>query len=455
MNRNFSCLFFIFFGIILFQGNAIAQIEKPLDDLGNVSDAFQENFFEALKQKGIENYELALTALDKAEIATKKQPENLSIIYFERAKNLAKLKRYDEAELNFNKVLETETNNIDVMEALYDLYYAQRNYEAAILLVLKLIPHDEDYKEDLANLYFQTKQYDKAITLLEELDELWGNSLKRDVLKSNIYKRTGNSKKVIESIESKINNDAKSENDYLKLIFLYSNKGDVDKAFELANELLKEFPKSQHAHLALYKFYLDKGSISEAIQSMKTVFKSSKIDSESKYKVLSDFISFVNANPEYEKDLEEVTSLFSEENNSELFKSIGDYFLNKSKKKQALTFYKKGLEKDQNNFNLIKSTLLLQIDLKKYDDASSLSVKALEIFPAQALLYLINGVANNGLNNSELAIENLEIGLDFLLDDPKMEQDFYQQLSIAYLAKGNDKKADYYKKKASEMSYSN
>ena len=44
----------------------------PTDDLGNVSDDFQVHFFEALKQKGIENYELALNALDKAEVAAQR-----------------------------------------------------------------------------------------------------------------------------------------------------------------------------------------------------------------------------------------------------------------------------------------------------------------------------------------------------------------------------------------------
>ena len=58
-------------GIVLFPMTTYAQeIETPpTDDLGNVSDAFQENFFEALKQKGIENYELALIALEKAKKA--------------------------------------------------------------------------------------------------------------------------------------------------------------------------------------------------------------------------------------------------------------------------------------------------------------------------------------------------------------------------------------------------
>lgn len=443
-----------FFGILLFQSNCIAQNETPTDDLGNVSDAFQENFFEALKQKGIQNYELALRALDNAEKAAKNNPEYLPVINFEKGKNLTMLRRYDEAENYLLKALEGNTNELDIMEALYDVYHDQNDFNSLIPLTIKMIAIEEDYKEDLANLYFQTKQYDKAITLLEELDILWGRSLKRDSLKSEIYKKTGNSDKEIESIESKIDNNEKSENDYLKLIFLYSDKGNVDKAFNLAKELIKEFPQSTKVHLSLYKFYLEEGNTTEAINSMKTVFKSS-IKSKSKYKVLSDFITFVNANPQHEKDLEEAADLFKDGNNSDLFKSIGDYFFKKNKKEQALTFYEKGLEKDAKNYQLIKSTLLLQIELENYNEASNLSVKSLEIFPAKALLYLINGVANNGLNNSEFAIENLEIGLDFLLDDPKMEQDFYQQLSFAYQAIGNGKKADFYKKKASELSDSN
>ena len=38
------------------------------------------------------------------------------------------------------------------MEALYDVYYRQNDYEKAIPLVQKLSAIDIDYKEDLANL---------------------------------------------------------------------------------------------------------------------------------------------------------------------------------------------------------------------------------------------------------------------------------------------------------------
>lgn len=113
-----------------------------------------------------------------------------------------------------------------------------------------------------------------------------------------------------------------------------------------------------------------------------------------------------------------------------------------------LNAYEKGIAKDPDNYNLLKNTLLFQIDFKKYEAAAKLSAEGLEIFPAQALLYLLNGVANNGLQKSDAAIESLETGLDFVFENPKMERDFYEQLSLAYTAKGDSKKGKMYADKA-------
>ncbi len=447
----------ILFGIFFSEAILFSQEieEAPSDDLGNVSDAFQENFFEALKQKGIENYELALEALQKAERAAKKDPIQEAVVHFEMAKNLTKLKRFEEAEDNFKAVLQTAGERMDVQEALYELYYQQRNYTAAIPLVEKLIKKDDDYKEDLANLFHRTKQYDKALELLDELDEDWGESVYRDSLRKQIYQITGNSEGAITNLESKIEKNSKNEQDYLNLIYLYSQEGNTQKAFEVAQELLKNNPNSKKAHLALYKFYLEEGNTVEAIHSMKTVFKASEIDKAEKYKVLSDFLNFVSENPQYETELESLIPLLSESNNGNFYEQLGNYFIQKKNKEVALQFFEKGAALDTDNFSLIKNTILLQIDTGKYTEAASLSENSLTVFPAQALLYLLNGVANNHLNNSEKAIESLEMGVDFLLDDPKMEKDFYEQLSKAYTQKGDSKKANFYAKKASEINLSN
>ncbi len=452
MHVNYSCFLFFVFGILCFPKQLDAQeLQGPTDDLGDVSSAFQEHFFEALKQKGIENYELSLEAFKKAEKEAKEDQEIKAAVHFEMAKNLAKLKRYEEAETNFNKVLQARGDQLDVLELLYEMYYQQKNYEAAIPLVIKLTEIDSDYKEDLANLYSRTKQFDRSLQVIDELDELLGESDYRDALRAQIYRQTGNTSGQIEQLEEKIDAYPKNEKDYLKLIYLYSEEGDNQKSFIIAKKLLSNNPNSELVHLALYKFYLADGLTEEAFTSMKIVFASQKIDRTSKYKVLGDFIQFVDENASYQSELASLVNLFADKNDGQVYEKLGDYYLSKGQKKEALLLFEKGTSLDEDNYGLLKNTLLLQIEFKKYEAALHLSNSALEIFPAQALLYLLNGVANNGLQKSDMAIEALEMGVDYLLDDKKMEYDFYDQLAIAYQLKGDTQNANLFSKKALDL----
>jgi len=451
-----SAFVLVCFGILCSVSSyAQETVEGPTDDLGNVTDAFQEQFFEALKQRAIENHELALESLKLATRSAKGDKTQLAAVNFQIAKNLVSVRRYEDAEAYFDKVLVEEGDKLEVLEAMYDLYYRQQNYAKAIPLVQRLIPKDADYKEDLANLYHRTKQYDKALVLLDELDESYGENAYRNTLRRQIYQVTGNTEGAITNLEEKIDDNPKNEQDYLNLIYLYSEQGNTEKAFETAKTLLANQPKSELVHFALYKFYLNEGNTEAAIASMKKVFTSNQVEVESKYKVLGDFIQFVNDNPSYEAELEETVQLFSAEGNGQVYEKLGDYYVAKNRKEDALKFYEAGIKTDADNFSLLKNTLLLQIEFMKYNDVLALSNQGLEIFPAQPLLYLINGVANNELRNSDAAIESLELGIDYVLDNPIMEKDFYTQLEIAYSQKGDATKAAQFAKRAASIQDSN
>ena len=62
---------------------------------------------------------------------------------------------------------------------------------------------------------------------------------------------------------------------------------------------------------------------------------------------------------------------------------------------------------------------MLQIDLKEYTEIITLSKETLEIYPSQPILYLVNGVALNQLNRAKEAIEILEMGIDYVIDNIK------------------------------------
>jgi hypothetical protein len=67
------------------------------------------------------------------------------------------------------------------------------------------------------------------------------------------------------------------------------------------------------------------------------------------------------------------------------------------------------------------------------------------------VLYLINGVANNKIKQPESAIESLEIGLDFLVENPRMEADFYKQLSESHKQLNNITQSQTFAKKAEAL----
>ena len=403
-----------------FAPRALVAQEIATTGLGEpqeVSDAFLESFYEALKQKSIENYTLAITALEKAQKESGGNPQADAIVFFEFAKNQIKLKQYNQAEINLEKVLRQEPENQDVLETLYDLYYLTRDYNKAIVLVKKLIVYDQDYKEDLANLYQRTKQYEKALLLLEQLEESWGESVYRTALRKQIYRQTGNTLGAINNAEKKRKNNPANEREYLNLIYLYSENGNSEKAYQTALELQNKFPNSILVHLALYKFHLDQGNTKGAMASMKKVFNSRVIEKESQYKVLGDFLTFVQQNPQYQAELEGIVEVFSKDNNGQVFEKIADYYLSKGNKELALTFYQKGIEVDSDNFSLLKNTLLLQLESNRFAAARNLSASSLEVFPAQPVLYLLNAMANNNLQAFKAAINALATGLAYLFDN--------------------------------------
>ena len=440
----------LLFGFLLFPQLNFAQVDfskRPDDDLGNVEDEYQELFFEALKQKGIENYQRAVDALLKC-INIKSTD---AVVYYELGKNYNLLKNFGAAEDALKKAISKEPENEWYLDELYEVYIQQDDINKALKTIKQLVKYHPDYKQDLVSVYIKAKEYKDALKLLDELDGELGYSPDRDFLRNQIYDITGKDKDRIENLEERLANEPGNETNYLNLIYRYSETGKKDKAFDLAKQLLKVIPNSQLVHLALYKFYLDDNDTEKAIQSMKIVLTSSDINPDAKTKVLNDFVNFVGANPQYEPDLLEVTALVSNDRSAKTNLELAQYYLKSGDKSKALFYFEEILKEEPNNYAVIKDVLLLQLDLNNDDLVAKRSESAIELFPAQPIFYLINGVANNKLKQPKKAITSLETGLDYIVEDVKMEIDFYNQLSLAYQLDNNITKAQAFEKKAETL----
>ncbi|MCP4051475.1 MAG: tetratricopeptide repeat protein [Mesoflavibacter sp.] len=454
MKKTLYILYFLF-GMLSIPQINYAQVDfnkTPNDDLGNFEDEFQNNFYEAMKQHGIENYDRAVDNLKRC----LELDDSHIVIYYQLGKNYNKLKNFGEAEDALKDALRIEPDNEWVLDELYHVYIQQKEYNKAIKTVRQLVKYHPDYKEDLANIYVQTGNFKDALKILDELDEEYGITDDRDLLRNRIYNATGRKKDQIENLEERVDKNPESEETYLRLIYRYSENNDKKKAFETAKKLLEINPKNQLVHLALYKFYLDEGSHDKAINSMKIALQSSKINPESKIKVLADFVKFVSKNQQYEQDLVDVTSMLTKiESSGKTLVELAQYYLLKGEKQKAISFYEQALQKEEENFGILRNIILLHIDLKQFKQAADRSQEGIEIFPSQPVLYLTHGVSLNYLNRPKEAIESLEMGLDYIIDDKPMEADFYNQLAKAYTATNNLNKAKTFSDKAKKLQLSN
>ena len=154
---------------------------------------------------------------------------------------------------------------------------------------------------------------------------------------------------------------------------------------------------------------------------------------------------FVDRNPEFEPELEQAITLFSNEEDTDVNEELGAYYLKNKEDDKALSYYENANKKNPSDLGVLRNLLMLQLEAKQFENAANLSEEALSLYPAQALFYLVYGVTQNNLGKSKNAAEYLEMGLDYIVEDSKMLADFYSELVRAYVTLGDANKATRYR----------
>ena len=436
----FSLLF------LLLCNTTISVAQEP-DDVATVSDEFQNYYYESLKQKGIENYDKAIEALEKCDNI---QPNN-AVVFFELGKNYYFQKKYKDAYDNFEKATKIDSKNRWFWAGMYDVCYDTRDYNQAIVIVQKLIEFKEDYKEDLCSLYMSTQQFDKALTLINELNERFGKSEKRDNYKLQILQDAKYAGSEKQNLLDQIKKNPKEEANYVALIYLYSKNNQEEKANEIAQQLEKEIPTSDWAQVGLFKFHLNNNDGEKAAKSMNTVLASDKIDKKIKHRIFNEFLIFTQKNPQFDAALEKAISFFDNDKEVQVAKEIGKFYQNKKEFAKAAKYYELHLKNVNDDMETILLLLQSYTDTIAFDKLLKLANDKIELFPSQPELYYYAGLANNQLKSYKKAKDVLESGLDLVLDNVTLEINFNLQLGEAYNGLGDFKKKDSYFNKANDL----
>ena len=435
----------LLFGTLLVPNIVLAQNEP--NDVVTIDDGFEDFFYEAIKQKSIENYDKAIEALEKGKAI---EPEN-PIVYFELGKNYLAQKKYKEAYDNFEKAAKMDPKNRWAWVGMYDVCYDTRDYNQAIVIVEKLIEFKEDYKEDLTSLYMNTQQFDKALELINELNTKFGKSDKRELYKADILKDAKYQSAEKFNLLEQIKKFPKEESNYISLIYMYSQSNQEEKALEIAQKLEKEIPTSDWAQVSLFKFHLNNNDGDNAVKAMNIVFPSKKIDSKIKHRMLNEFLIFTKNNPKYEIDLDKAISYFDNDKEVRVAKEIGKFYFSKANWEKAVKYLNMHLKNAEDDVETQLLLLQAYTENQQFADLAKKTDDLTELFPTQPQFYYYGGLANNQLKNFKKAATILETGLDFVIDDDALEINFNIQLGEAYSGLGDVNKKNKYFSKADEL----
>ncbi|QOD59660.1 hypothetical protein H9I45_09855 [Polaribacter haliotis] len=116
--------------------------------------------------------------------------------------------------------------------------------------------------------------------------------------------------------------------------------------------------------------------------------------------------------------------------------------LNKRKEEPKAQKLNTNIQDLVSSFKTDKSYKILEEILNKSKDNPErllkFSEEGIALFPAQPFVYLVNGKALNIKKEYKKAVETLQNGIDFVIEDD-MEADFYKELSTSYKGLGNKK----------------
>ena len=107
--------------------------------------------------------------------------------------------------------------------------------------------------------------------------------------------------------------------------------------------------------------------------------------------------------------------------------------------------------KTKKQFDILKQILLYEYTNGDEKELQYFSEEGMELFPAQSLVYLMQGRSLNFQKKYNVAINVLNNGMDFIVDDALLEADFYEQLAISYEGLNQTKKAQESRVKSNQL----
>lgn len=210
--------------------------------LEEYSDDFQENFFEALKQKGIENYDKAINLLLKCKQIN---PDKI-VVDYELGKAYFKNKQYNLAKEYALIALESEPENRWFMNSLVQVMLKE---QIPVEEIVSLVPDSNNQAlENLALTFYILNQYQSALVVLS--DSKKSDFTENLTTKINDVVSKTKKSKVKNSSSTVVEKSTNPLEEYKQKLEALRNADDTKNSIKVSEEAIENFPSQPYFYFA-------------------------------------------------------------------------------------------------------------------------------------------------------------------------------------------------------------
>jgi tetratricopeptide (TPR) repeat protein len=211
----------------------------------------------------------------------------------------------------------------------------------------------------------------------------------------------------------------------------YKNNNEPEKALLVYKEILKLAPSDSKAMFAMTRSAGMKGNETEYVSAMKGLFSRTDVSADTKIKQLVPYLEDGNTSPEVLKEVVACAEILANTHpkDAQVLSLYADILYKNGKKTDALAQYKAAIAVDKKRFYPWQYVLIINTELKDFDEVLRQAEIAADYFPNQPLVYYMGGIAYFQKEKYADALTQFEQAVPMLTPKSTMRQDVNHQLA--------------------------
>ena len=389
-------------------------------------------FFSALREKTIENFTLASELFERV---VQIDPQNDAAMF-----ELANIKRagnnYDAARQLLEKAVTVNPDNEWYWTSLADCYEKSNDItklENVFNELIRINPDKSGYYFDKANVFFLEKKYDDALRVYDQVEKLTGPNDDLLANRQKIYLKQGHVDLAARQLEQMIKDDPSQIKYYLFLSQLYSSNNLDDKALAVLKAANRVNTKNGLVHLALADIYRNKKDYEASFNELTLAFAVPDMDIDQKIKIILGYLPRF-PDPNAKASALELSRILSVTNpgDAKVCALYADMLVQNQKLKEAEAIYRKSISINNQVYEVQEQLVRTEIGVNDLDGAIKDGENSLSLFPNQAWMNYLVGVAWLQKKEYHKALDYIRNSTSLALDDKDLLSQSYSTLGDCY-----------------------